>query len=290
MSNYTPEQKELFVKNLRLLMQKQHLARDTVAKAIGLSSGTFKSYYYGAKFPKQEKLEKIANYFSVPVDALFTIDDPLVKRNEMVKFYQQMKRYFEELNQSSPIDIIDNFINSQISESKVHFTFLSMCNILGINIEYISTIPNETLEELTFDAEYDTDDIATKIAQDELRFTPDSELMKKLFDNAPDSAASIQRVMDMFRTVTVPNRVKNAKNKTGLELTANEIKEGVYTCDNIADIPILVRISSFKDISSLDDIKHQTLKDLFINPKEYTLLELINLEDDFITAFYNIFV
>lgn len=290
MSNYTSEQKELFVKNLRLLMQKQHLARDTVAKAIGLSSGTFKSYYYGAKFPKQEKLEKIANYFSVPVDALFTVDDPLVKRNEMVKFYQQMKRYFEELNQSSPIDIIDNFINSQISESKVHFTFLSMCNILGINIEYISTIPSDTLEELTFNAEYETDDIATKIAQDELKFVPDSELMKKLFDNAPDSAASIQRVMDMFRTVTVPNRVKNAKNKTGLELTANEIKDGLYTKENIADIPISVRIGAFKEITSLDKIKAQSLKDLLFNPKEYTLSEFIDLEEDFIDAFYDIFL
>lgn len=290
MSNYTSEQKELFAKNLRLLMQKLNVSRDTVAKAIGMSAGTFKSYYYGEKFPKQEKLQRIANYFKVPVDSFFTPEDPIIKRGEMIKFYQQMKRYFEELNLSSPIDIIDNFINNQISESKVHFTFLSMCNILGINIEYISTIPNETLEELTFDAEYDTDDIATKIAQDELKFTPDSELMKKLFENAPDTAASVQRVMNALQTVITPNRVKNAKNQTGLELTANEIKDGLYTKENIADIPILVRIGAFKEIKSLDKIKAQTLKDLLFNPKEYTLPEFIDLEEDFIDAFYDIFL
>ena len=290
MSNYTPEQKELFAKNLRLLMQKLNVSRDTVAKAIGMSTGTFKSYYYGEKFPKQEKLQRIADYFKVPVDSFFTPEDPIIKRGEMIKFYQQMKRYFEELNQSSPIDIIDNFINSQISESKVHFTFLNMCNILGINIEYISTIPSDTLEELTFDAEYDTDDIATKIAQDELKFTPDSELMKKLFENAPDTAASVQRVMDMLRTVIVPNRVKNAKNKTGLELTANEIKDGLYTKENIADIPIIVRIGAFKEIKSVNEIKAKTLKDLLFNPKEYTLSEFIDLEEDFIDAFYDIFL
>ena len=290
MLNYTPEQKELFAKNLRLLMQKLNVSRDTVAKAIGMSTGTFKSYYYGEKFPKPEKLQRIANYFNVPVDSFFTPEDPIIKRGEMIKFYQQMKRYFEDLNQSSPIDIIDNFINSQISESKIHFTFLSMCNILGINIEYISTIPSDTLEELTFDAEYETDDIATKIAQDELKFVPDSELMKKLFENAPDTAASVQRVMDMLRTVIVPNRVKNAKNKTGLELTANEIKDGLYTKENIADIPISVRIGAFKEITSLDKIKAQSLKDLLFNPKEYTLSEFIDLEEDFIDAFYDIFL
>ena len=290
MSNYTPEQKELFAKNLRLLMQKLNVSRDTVAKAIGISAGTFKSYYYGEKFPKQEKLQKIANYFKVPVDSFFTPEDPIIKRGEMIKFYQQMKRYFEDLNQSSPIDIIDKFISNQLSEPQVHFTFLNMCNILGIHVEYLSTIAEEEIEEMSFDAEYDNDDIVTKIKQEERHFIPDSKLMKKIFEDTPDTAVSIKNIMDALQTVIIPNREKTAINKTGLELTAKEIKDGLYSNKNIADIPIEIHIVAFKEIKSLDKIKSQKLKDLLFNPQKYTISKFIDLEEDFIIAFYDIFL
>ena len=96
--------------------------------------------------------------------------------------------------------------------------------------------------------------------------------------------------MDALQTVIIPNREKTAINKTGLELTAKEIKDGLYSNKNIADIPIEIHIGAFKEIKSLDKIKSQKLKDLLFNPQKYTISKFIDLEEDFIIAFYDIFL
>ena len=290
MSKYTPEQKESFAQNLRLLMQKLDRSMDTVAKGTDINARTFRSYYYGEKFPRQEALQKIADYFCVPIDALFSKDDPIDIRSAMERFYHLMQRYYDNQKEYNSVEIIDIFIDKQLSKQHIHSNFLSMCNALGINIEYISIIPEESLEELAVDDEYDTNDIAVNIKKEEKLSISDIELMKKFFEGDSIKANSIQQIADTFKAVLAQNTVSFAKNKTGLDITAQEIKDGMYTEKDIEDIPIIVRISCIKDIQSLDEVHHKFLKDLFTEPKEYSLSELIGLEKDFIDAFYDIFL
>lgn len=71
------------------LLEKHGLTAYRVAKDTGITTATLTSWKQGKYVPKQEKLQKIADYFGVPVDYLKTgeeapekNDSPLTKRDE----------------------------------------------------------------------------------------------------------------------------------------------------------------------------------------------------------------
>lgn len=59
---------EIFVK----LLEKHGITAYKVSKATGIAGSTFSDWKNGRSVPKQDKLQKIANYFGVTVDYLMT--------------------------------------------------------------------------------------------------------------------------------------------------------------------------------------------------------------------------
>ena len=53
-----------------------------VAKQTGIGRSTFSDWKTGRSQPKQEKLEKIANYFGVSVDYFYSGDEPAYYLND----------------------------------------------------------------------------------------------------------------------------------------------------------------------------------------------------------------
>ena len=67
---------EIFVK----LLEKYGITAYKVGKATGIGASTFSDWKNGRSTPKQEKLQKIADYFGVTVDYLMTGNDEKEKK------------------------------------------------------------------------------------------------------------------------------------------------------------------------------------------------------------------
>ena len=69
---------EIFVK----LLEKYGVTAYKVSKATGIGGSTFTDWKNGRSVPKQDKLQKIADYFGVTIDYLMTgKEEPEKKRN-----------------------------------------------------------------------------------------------------------------------------------------------------------------------------------------------------------------
>lgn len=63
-------------KKLNILLQERNLTQAEVAKSIGVSPQTFNTWCKGIALPRMGKLEKIADYFNVPLSYMIepTVD------------------------------------------------------------------------------------------------------------------------------------------------------------------------------------------------------------------------
>ena len=66
---------EIFVK----LLEKYGLTAYKVSKATGIAGSTFSDWKNGRSNPKQDKLQKIADYFGVSLEYLMTGKEDVVK-------------------------------------------------------------------------------------------------------------------------------------------------------------------------------------------------------------------
>jgi len=67
---------ELFGDKVRMLRVQHGLRQEDLAKAIGVSSRTIQNYELGASLPKKKAtIQKLADYFNVPVAMLLGTED-----------------------------------------------------------------------------------------------------------------------------------------------------------------------------------------------------------------------
>lgn len=64
------DSKEVFSRNLNYYMNERGKSRTDVADAIGVSYFTFTDWVKGKKFPRMDKVEKLAKYFNVKISDL----------------------------------------------------------------------------------------------------------------------------------------------------------------------------------------------------------------------------
>lgn len=62
--------REIFSANLRRLMEEKRVSRNEVCAALGFKYSTFADWVNGAKYPRIDKIEMLANYFGVEKSAL----------------------------------------------------------------------------------------------------------------------------------------------------------------------------------------------------------------------------
>lgn len=59
------DNKNIFALNLKRYMQEKEKSRKEVSEAIGVSYYTFSDWVNGKKYPRMDKVEKLANYFGI---------------------------------------------------------------------------------------------------------------------------------------------------------------------------------------------------------------------------------
>lgn len=100
---------EIFAKNLRYYMVQNGKSRKEVTEAIGVSYYTFTDWVNGKKYPRMDKVEKLANYFGILKSDL--IEEKSISKNlveteekhvemlsntEFVALYEDFKKLNEE--------------------------------------------------------------------------------------------------------------------------------------------------------------------------------------------------
>lgn len=120
---------EIFLK----LLNEKGVTAYKVGKATGIASSTFTDWKSGRSVPKQEKLQKIADYFGVSLDYLMTGKESALKMDSLYtdensdflievtnkakdkEFVERMKKYMSLLSedQKSINDMIDFMYNKE---------------------------------------------------------------------------------------------------------------------------------------------------------------------------------
>ncbi len=57
--------KEIFAKNLNYYINKHNVEQKEIAEGIGVAPSTFNEWVKGKKYPRIDKIEKLANYFGI---------------------------------------------------------------------------------------------------------------------------------------------------------------------------------------------------------------------------------
>lgn len=57
--------KEIFIRNLKRYLENSGKKQNEVAKAIGVSTGTFCDWMKGRAYPKIDKIQSLADYFGI---------------------------------------------------------------------------------------------------------------------------------------------------------------------------------------------------------------------------------
>ncbi|MCI8955593.1 MAG: helix-turn-helix transcriptional regulator [Eubacterium sp.] len=116
------------------LLEDNNIKSSTVAKATGISNGTFSDWKNGRSNPGPKTLKKIANYFNVSVDYLITGKEPTIdflysednaeflieiqKKSHNQNFVDRIKKYMNliEADQKSVDDLIDFLYDKEKKE------------------------------------------------------------------------------------------------------------------------------------------------------------------------------
>lgn len=89
-------QKKVFAENLNKYMRLYKKSRSEVAKDLGVSYSTFSDWVSGKKYPRIDKIELLANYFSISKsDLIEGVDE---KDTYSMDIATEMGRILRELN------------------------------------------------------------------------------------------------------------------------------------------------------------------------------------------------
>ena len=116
------DNKDIFASNLRRYMELNEKSRKDVSDAIGVSYYTFTDWINGKKFPRMDKVEKLANYFGILKSDLIEDKTEMKKNNDvMADIIVRMrtdKDFFEAVNIMYTLD------DEKFSNIKNMLTFL----------------------------------------------------------------------------------------------------------------------------------------------------------------------
>ena len=84
------DNKEIFSHNLNFYMNQNGKSRKDVAEAIGVSYFTYTDWVNGKKYPRMDKVEKLAKYFNIKIADL--VDKKTIEANpeEMAEIHAEI--------------------------------------------------------------------------------------------------------------------------------------------------------------------------------------------------------
>jgi len=102
----------MYYDNFKRLCDEKGVKPGTVARKTGISTATITAWKQDKYTPKQDKLQKLADYFEVSVDYIMTgIDIPKEDQERLNNFIY----YYEKLDENQKT-LIDNLLKTFVSK------------------------------------------------------------------------------------------------------------------------------------------------------------------------------
>jgi len=101
------DNKEIFAYNLNFYMKENEKSRKDVADAIGVSYFTFTDWVKGKKYPRMDKVEKLAKYFNIKISDL--VEKKSIENNpvEMAEIHAEILLDEEYVNLYEYFKLLD---------------------------------------------------------------------------------------------------------------------------------------------------------------------------------------
>lgn len=107
------DNKNIFASNLKRYMKQHSKTRKEVSEAIGVSYFTFSDWVNGKKYPRMDKVEKLADYFGILKSDL--IEEKTIENDPV----GTAERHFEMIMDEDLVEIFEDFKNFDKKKRKI---------------------------------------------------------------------------------------------------------------------------------------------------------------------------
>lgn len=89
-----------FAQNLKNIMQKQNKTQSDLVKDLSFRQATVSDWLNGKKYPRMDKVEKLANYLGVSINELLmqSVSEPPVPALQLTDQEKSMLKKYRQLN------------------------------------------------------------------------------------------------------------------------------------------------------------------------------------------------
>lgn len=107
------DNKNIFASNLQKYMKRNDKSRTDIAEALGISYYTVTDWVKGKKYPRMDKVEKLAKYFGI-------LKSDLIEEKTIDNSPQEMaERHFEMIMDEDLNEIFDDFRSLDAGKRKI---------------------------------------------------------------------------------------------------------------------------------------------------------------------------
>lgn len=101
-----------FAQNLKNIMQKQNKTQSDLVKDLSFRQATVSDWLNGKKYPRMDKVEKLANYLGVSINELLmqSVSEPPVPVIQLTNQEKSLIKKYRQLNADGKL-VIDNQID-----------------------------------------------------------------------------------------------------------------------------------------------------------------------------------
>ena len=109
--------RKVFASNLKYYMDLNGKSRKEVAEAIGVSYFTFTDWVNGKKFPRMDKVEKLAKYFAIKISDL--IEEKSITEKIEESPVEMAELHFEMIMDEDIAEIFEDFKKLDAKQKKI---------------------------------------------------------------------------------------------------------------------------------------------------------------------------
>lgn len=106
-----------FAQNLKNIMQKRNKTQSDLVKDLSFRQATVSDWLNGKKYPRMDKVEKLANYLGVSINELLmqSVFEPPVPAIQLTDQEKSMIKKYRQLNADGKL-VIDNQIDFMLHQ------------------------------------------------------------------------------------------------------------------------------------------------------------------------------
>lgn len=281
MARLTADERINLQNNLKELNRKLHYTVSHVAERSGVSESSLENYLSNRKGASADILKKLADFYGTTPDALIS---PNIVASEIALQKAVRQSSTGSNKRTTYFDSITEIIEALCPYGKQFTALINLIQQFGYNVIYMPTFTADEINAFSRPQEgalMDKEKAYNK--QMELRM---STPMDKSKVNA-DTLEKLQAFMESKKDLLASLQSSYVDQRLSLELFIEKYNNGDFDNIDVADLPLDIRLQSYKSEKALKDAT--CIEDMDYFNEDYPIskfMELLDCElEDFITGF-----